>query len=279
MPNYSGMWTSQAQMQAKAKGLWTLSGFNTLWSWGDNSQGVLGLNDIANRSSPVQVGALAAWSNVSTGGDFCLATKTDGTLWSWGWNAYGQLGQNIVNINRSSPVQIGALTTWSNIAGGASHTIATKTDGTLWAWGFNGNGGLGDNTAINRSSPVQIGSLTTWSNVAGGKYSSLATKTDGTLWTWGRNSDGQLSLNDTVFRSSPVQVGALTTWLNIAAGNYSCLATKTDGTLWSWGQNNSGQLGLNDTAISRSSPVQVGALTTWSKASAGVFLSIAIQSS
>ena len=105
-------------------------------------------------------------------------------LYAWGRNDDGQLGLNNTD-NRSSPVQIGALTGWSQIAGGYAHCIATKTDGTLWAWGANGSGRLGLNDTANRSSPVQVGALTTWSQVAAADTHSLALKTDGTLWAWG----------------------------------------------------------------------------------------------
>ena len=198
-------------------------------------------------------------------------------LYSWGRNQVGQLGQNDV-VYRSSPVQVGALTTWSNISTGYNSCLATKTDGTLWAWGDNTYGQLGDNTIVNRSSPVQIGALTTWSNISTNFSACLAAKTDGTLWSWGLNSYGQLGQNDRVYRSSPVQVGSLTTWLNISVGSSTCLATKTDGGLWAWGYNGFGTLGDN-TVINRSSPVQVGALTTWSKISAGAYSCLATTSS
>ena len=105
-------------------------------------------------------------------------------LYSWGNNQFGQLGQNNL-IYKSSPVQIGALTTWLNISVGYQSSLATKTDGTLWSWGANNIGELGQNDKVYRSSPVQVGALTTWLNVSAGFYSSLATKTDGTLWAWG----------------------------------------------------------------------------------------------
>ena len=108
MPSYSGVWTLQAQMQAVAAGTWT--GLPQLFAWGDNNEGVLGLGDVANRSSPVQV-AGQNWSQIAGGGGFTIATKTDGTMWSWGYNGRGQLGLGNV-VARSSPVQVGALTTW-----------------------------------------------------------------------------------------------------------------------------------------------------------------------
>jgi alpha-tubulin suppressor-like RCC1 family protein len=239
----------------------------TLWSWGSSNQGQLGLNDTVNRSSPVQVGALTTWYQVASGSAFTLATKTDGTLWAWGYNGNGQLGLGDAGAltKRSSPVQVGALTTWYQVAAGSAFTLATKTDGTLWSWGNNSNGQLGQNNTTYHSSPVQIGALTNWSRIsAGAGKFCLAIKTDGTLWSWGYNDFGTLGQNDTVNRSSPVQVGSLTNWYQVAAGNNHCIATKADGTLWSWGVGGNGQLGLGNTTY-RSSPVQVGALTTWSR--------------
>ena len=118
---YSGSWTLQQQMQAKQAETWPASA--GLYSWGNNSGGQLGQNNRVNLSSPVQIGALTTWSNISSG----LATKTDGTLWSWGFNSSGELGQNDT-INRSSPTQVGALTTWSKIAANA-FSLAIKKIG------------------------------------------------------------------------------------------------------------------------------------------------------
>ena len=190
------------------------------------SAGQLAQGNTTNRSSPVQVGALTNWSNVSCSIYFALATKTDGTLWAWGYNSEGSLAQGNVT-NRSSPVQVGALTTWLTIASGYSFAAAViKTDGSLWAWGSNSNGKLGLGDITNRSSPVQVGSLTTWLNVACGQAHTLATKTDGTLWAWGRNQTGQLGLGNLTSYSSPMQVGALTGWIRVSGGAYFSSATK-----------------------------------------------------
>jgi alpha-tubulin suppressor-like RCC1 family protein len=235
----------------------------TLWSWGINSAGQLGQNDRVARSSPTQIGALTTWLEVSTGYSFVLATKNDGTLWSWGTNGSGQLGQNIsFTTYRSSPVQVGALTTWSKVGAGYFHSFAIKTDGTLWAWGNNNNGALGLNDIVDKSSPVQVGSLTTWLSVSSGYVFSGAIKTDGTLWAWGYNLFGQLGQNNKIYRSSPVQVGSLTNWSKLSLAYYNTAAIKTDGTLWLWGQSNYGQLGFNND-VATSSPVQLGS-STWS---------------
>jgi len=255
----------------------------TLWAWGKNNAGQLGLSDAITRSSPVQVGALVNWRSVSVGNFQSLATKTDGTLWAWGKNEYGQLGLGDY-VYRSSPVQVGILATWGAIATSSRQSFALKTDGTLWSWGRNtGNGylGLGDyvhyvgypwytNLKLSRSSPVQVGTLATWSAVSvGGSSFSLALKTDGTLWAWGTSgSEGYLGLGDLIKRSSPTQIGTLATWSQIGNGSRHSLAIKTDGTLWAWGHNVYGQHGLADFAA-RSSPAQVGTLATWTTIAQG----------
>ena len=169
---------------------------------------------------------------------------------------------------------MGTLTTWLSATAGAGASLAIKTDGTLWAWGYNYYGQLGDGTNVSKSSPVQVGTLTTWSSVSTGGYtlgSTLAIKADGTLWAWGHNGTGQLGLGDGAWRSSPVQVGALTTWSKVYAGAYHTLAIKTDGTLWAWGDNTRGELGQGDNTT-RYSPVQVGSMTYWSSASSGPYV-------
>jgi alpha-tubulin suppressor-like RCC1 family protein len=277
---YSGMWTLAQQFQAVGAGTWKGIPQNSLYVWGTNAQGQIGDGTVVDKSSPIQVGALAIWSQISVGSTHTMALKTDGTLWTWGrGTTFGQLGDNAI-LNRSSPVQIGALTTWSKIATGGNHSLAIKTDGTMWLWGRNAystrGGMLGDNTVINRSSPVQVGALTTWSLIAAGTYHSIATKTDGTLWAWGNNGDGEQGDNSVIAKSSPVQVGALTTWSKISGGLRHTMALKTDGSLWAWGRAACGQLGDN-TVVYRSSPVQIGSLTTWSQVAANSQQTLAIK--
>ena len=124
---------------------------------------------------------------------------------------------------------MGALTTWDKVEGGEYHSFAVKTDGTLWTWGYNAQGQLGDGTTTSRNSPVQVGALTTWLNAAAGFYQSVGTTTAGTLYAWGQNSNGELGLGDTTSRSSPVQVGSLTTWgtLPKMTGSKFCVTFST----------------------------------------------------
>jgi alpha-tubulin suppressor-like RCC1 family protein len=188
----------------------------TLWSWGGGGDGKLGDNTIISRSSPVQVGTLTNWAQVTAARDQTLAVKTDGTLWAWGNNYRGVLGLNLpVATNRSSPVQVGALTNWAQVSTGFGQTVCVKTDNTLWTWGHNNNGQLGQGNSINRSSPIQVGALTDWAQGVAGFNWSSARKTDGTVWTWGDNSTGPLGDGTVISRSSPVQVGALTGWVQI----------------------------------------------------------------
>ena len=195
----------------------------TLWSWGNNENGMLGQNQSpsSNKSSPVQIGSGTDWGKtlgkLGAAQKNVLAIKTDGTLWSWGDNQEeGQLGDNS-RVDKSSPVQIPG-TSWSRVmkGGGTGSCAAVRTDGTLWVWGLNSSGMLGMNkqgTEANArvSSPVQLPG-TTWANIYFGPHTTVATKTDGTLWGMGRNQYGELAQNNTIQYSSPVQIGSDTTW-------------------------------------------------------------------
>ena len=147
----------------------------TLWTWGYNSAGQLGLGNLTYAwSSPQQVGSLTNWLSVSgVGASSFAAIKTDGTLWTWGTNGQGMLGIGNQN-DQSSPVQVGALTTWLSVAGGIYHMIAIKTDGTLWTWGKSSNGQLGLGNTTSYSSPKQVGALTGWLTATAGGYGSSA---------------------------------------------------------------------------------------------------------
>ena len=260
----------------------------TLWTWGYNTLGALGINTqgfYTSVSSPIQTIAYGTtWSSVSCGISTVFGTKSDGTLWAWGGNYFGQIGDNTI-VHRSSPVQVvGFATTWSSVSGGAAHAAAIKKDGTLWLWGCNTQGQLGDDTVTHRSSPVQIvGGGATWSQVSCGEYHTAAIKTDGTLWCWGANSlggvnRGCLGDNSVIHRSSPVQTAAFgTNWKQVSCSAYHTSAIKLDGTWWNWGDNSNGNLGDN-TITFRSSPVQTTAYGySWIACSAGTSHTMAIK--
>jgi alpha-tubulin suppressor-like RCC1 family protein len=169
-------------------------------------------------------------------------------------------------FERNSPTQIGTDTNWSKISAGASHTIAIKTNGTMWGWGNNQNGGIGDNSLINRSSPVQIGSDTDWTEISCGQFHTLALKSNGTLWNWGSGTTGQLPDGRITTLSSPTQVGSLTNWSKIYSGRFHSVAINTSGEIYTVGLNSSIAVTVNE--FSRSSPVQIGTDTNWSDISA-----------
>ena len=254
----------------------------TLWSWGRNHAGQVGDSSVIYRSSPVQVGSATDWTDAKMGGAWStFIVKADGTLWVWGDNNYvGTGGFSETAIDRSTPTQLGSLTNWSKVSQTVGQVLAVKTDGTMWSWGDGRSGGLGLNTAVKVSSPTQIGSLTTWADVAAGVHCGAAIKTDGTLWTWGKSYNGESGrdfAHASAHTSSPQQVGSLTNWSKIDGGSANFVAIKTDGTMWSWGNGNpSGAVG-DIAKIDRSSPVQIGSLTTWANVDIGTDFATAIK--
>jgi alpha-tubulin suppressor-like RCC1 family protein len=251
-------------------------GGGTLWFWGDGSLGRNPNSSTANESSPIQIGSDDYWLEAGISGVGGYALKNDGTLYTWGRAA--ESGHND-SVDRSSPVQLGALTDWggsSKFNFGHSCIHVVKDDGTLWFWGGQPQGQAGIGNTTFQSSPVQVGALTDWDFVVRGWNDSAAIKTDGTLWCWGHNGMGASGHGDITQRSSPVQVGALTNWAYVCGGLNNTYAIKTDGTLWSWGNNDDGQLGHGNTT-NLSSPVQVGTLTNWAHISGGYDEAFAVK--
>ena len=257
----------------------------TLWTWGSNYRGELGDNTMINRSTPVTTFAGGTnWKQVSCGGNFTSAIKTDGTLWVWGQNSYGQLGINLgLSTNsRTTPVTTFAGgTNWKQVSCAYACMAAIKTDGTLWTWGRNSEGQLGiNNTTTPICTPVTtFAGGTNWKQVStsNGNSHTAAIKTDGTLWTWGRNNNGQLGDNTTITRTTPVTTFAGgTNWKQVSAGDGATAAVKTDGTLWLWG-GNYGTLGTNNNP-NRSTPVTTFAGgTNWKQVSSGIGVIEAIK--
>jgi len=196
------------------------------------------------------------------------------SLWLWACNIDGNLGTNST-VDQSSPVQtVSGGTNWKEVHAGCLLTAAIKTDGTLWLWGNNLTGQLGNNSVLNQSSPVQtISGGTNWKQVSSGCGHSAAIKTDGTLWLWGEALNGRLgnNLSSLTKQSSPVQtVSAGTNWKQVSLGTNHSAAIKTDGSLWLWGCGTSGALGQATTTANQSSPVQTASVgTNWKQVSLG----------
>ncbi|MBK6989008.1 MAG: hypothetical protein IPH33_12735 [Bacteroidetes bacterium] len=204
----------------------------TLWTWGWNSSGELGDGTNIDKYFPVQIGNSTNWKDVSAGDNFCLAIMKNGTLWSFGNNNFGQLGDGTFN-NKNTVTQVGTDSDWVFIScGDAQSSYGIKQNGTLWAWGHNAIGQLGDSTVINKNSPVQVGSDSNWQSVNGGGFYALATKLNGTIWGWGKNNNGQLGDSTNVGKISPIQVGSSTNWKKVSAGFDHAIAIKQNNTLW-----------------------------------------------
>jgi alpha-tubulin suppressor-like RCC1 family protein len=257
----------------------------TLWLWGDNFRGQLGVGELGNRSSPVQtISGGTNWKQISLNDSHAAAIKTDGTLWLWGCGGSGRIGDDF-QISRSSPVQtVSGGTDWKQVSLGTCSTAAVKTNGTLWTWGNASVGFLGNNTStINRSSPIQtISGGTNWKQVSIDTHVA-AVKTDGTLWLWGCGVCGRLGNGATSNQSSPVQtVSGGTNWKQVSVGRCHTAAVKTDGTLWLWGAAGGSYQSVsvigNNCETNRSSPVQTSCGgSDWKFVSAGYESTLAVK--
>ncbi len=253
----------------------------TVWTWGSNSNGQLGIgsSDAATHTAPLQVKLnsttfLTGMSLAGAGASHSLAVrKSDGSVFGWGSDSAGQLGDNSTATQQVYPVQAKTTATGNpiltgiiDIAGGAAHTVALKSDGTVWTWGSNSSGQLGSGNLTSRKLADQVKTsssafLTGVAAIAAGDNFSVAVKTDGTVWAWGDNGSGQIGIGSTQTQKYAVQVtlsggGGLTGVKRAACGSTHVVAVKTDGTVWSWGNNTNGQLG-NGTTTQAKNPVQV----------------------
>jgi hypothetical protein len=182
-------------------------GDGTLVAWGDNCCGQLGRGN----GSDISFAVLTGVRDFSAGGVHSVAVKDDGTAWAWGDNSSGQLGDGTLT-NRTQPMQVPGLTNVTKVSAGPSYTpytLALKSDGTVWAWGDNSSGQLGDGTTSSRSSPVPVRGLEDVIEISAGGSHALARKSDDNVWGWGANESGQLGDGTTDSRPLPVRVSAI----------------------------------------------------------------------
>ncbi|HLG03194.1 MAG TPA: T9SS type A sorting domain-containing protein [Bacteroidia bacterium] len=232
-------------------------------SWGANYSGQLGNGTTNSTTTPVSVSTISGLVAVASGWEHALALRNDSTVWAWGENMYGQLGDSS-NFDSDTPVKVKVIDSIISISSGHIHThsLAAKSDGSAWAWGYNSNGKLGDNTTTNRNFPARVhgpgnvGFLSGIIAVAGGHDFSLALKNDGTAWGWGANSFGQLGDSSNTTTYTPRKVTILSGARSIAVGDWHCIALKNDSTAWTWGYGGSGRLGDNSN-LSKNAPVMV----------------------
>lgn len=228
----------------------------TLWCWGPNMDGQLGLGDTNTRFRPAEVGT-ATWSQVDAADTLVCGVQTDGTLWCWG-SGFG-----------ATPQQVGQATTWTRISIGSDYYCGTRSDTSLWCWGDNHAGQLGLGDYGQHPDPTEVG--IGWESVSANGYSTCATKTDATLWCWGDDGQGQLGDNQAGAPTTPdpehIAVG--TSWVSVVEGNTYACGVQTDQTLWCWGNDDAGQLGLGGGG-KRYVPTQVGTDADWTAVTSGV---------
>lgn len=238
----------------------------TLWCWGDNSYGQLGDGTTTERTSPVKVtGLTVKVTHACTGASHTCAGTSDGNLWCWGSNANGQLGTGD-NADHQVPAMVdmsafaasgdgGTAATVDSLQCGAKHTCAHRTDGTMWCWGDNSYGQLGDGTMTSRNEPTQVAMLGT--NVGrigtGGTHTCAFTK-DGFVWCWGNDQYGQLGVGDMLMRPVPTKLNGISKVGQVWTGGAHTCALDNSATLWCWGDNQYGQLGTGNT-MAQSTPV------------------------
>ena len=255
-----------------------------LFAWGDNRYGQLGIGtfDAAapfGKAVPTAVVGLPDIAGLADGFYHSVAFATDGTVWTWGYNYYGELGLGVFDTGapygRSSPTQVPNLTGIVAVAAGTHHSVALKSDGTVWAWGWNVFGQAGDGSGVNQNAPVKVARLTKVIAIAAGGNHSLALESDGSVWAWGGNIYGELGDGTTTTRQAPTRVAGGAA--GIACGQYHSMTLQSDGTVYAWGSNSNGQLG-NGTTTDKTTSVRAGTLANAAFIAAGAFTSLAILS-
>ena len=239
-----------------------LTSDGTVYAAGYNGNGQLGNGTTLGLSVLRPVAGLAGAVSIASGAFHGLALRADGTVAAWGSNAAGQLGHNSTNNSERYFVDVTGLSSVAEITAGTYHSVAVRNDGTVWAWGLNAEGQVGDGSIVPvRLAPVQVTGLAGVTAIAAGGRHTLALLADGTLRAWGANDSGQLGDGTTTQRNAPVPVSGLSNVIAIAAGDAHSLALKNDGSVVAWGFNAFGQLGVGDTA-NRLVPTAVTSLGT-----------------
>jgi alpha-tubulin suppressor-like RCC1 family protein len=249
-----------------------------LWCWGYNVQGELGIGTTVNAARPHQVTAPAStgWASVTAGANQTCAIRSDSTLWCWGYNGDGQLGLgNTTTEDTPQQVTSPASTGWTAVSAGSGYTCATRSDSTLWCWGYNGAGNLGIGSTTNQELPQQVTDPpgAGWASITAGFNFTCAIGSDSTLWCWGNNLEGELGIGNTTSQDLPAQVTApaSTGWTSATVGGFHTCAIRTHA-LWCWGRNDSGQLGIGST-VGQDLPkrVVVPSATGWSLIALGYY--------
>ncbi|NBI28384.1 RCC1 domain-containing protein [Chengkuizengella marina] len=236
-----------------------LSSDGTVYTWGKNNFGQLGDGTDDDKNVPVPLDDFANDGDdiiqVSAGGYHTVALSSDGTVYTWGMNIFGQLGDG-TDDDKNVPVLLDDFANDGEdiiqVSAGSSYTVALSSDGTVYTWGSNNDGQLGDGTAINKNEPVEVNfdAEAFIDQVSAGSFHMTALTSKGKVYTWGWNSYGQLGDGTAINKNEPVEVNfdAGVTIKQVSAGVAHTAAISSDGTLYIWGKNDFGQLGLGESA-------------------------------
>ena len=234
----------------------------TIFSWGSNANGQLGASLILNgQSTPIQEFTQDTnWTSVKAGSDFTLALKKDGALWGWGDNSFGQIGRRFQVI--PIPLELNSsgttVTQYKSISAGGLHSLALDSNGTLWGWGNNTLGQLGDGSNLSTRIGTKVLSSIAFKEMSAGNDHTSAIDTNNTLWSWGHNGSGQLGTGSTISVNIPTQeVNSSRKWSQVSAGKDYTLGITTDGRLWAWGTNTYLRLGLDQNITETDIPIEV----------------------
>jgi alpha-tubulin suppressor-like RCC1 family protein len=284
----SGLGSGIVQIAAGSSFGLALRSDGTVWGWGSNGAGQLGDGTTTpSQTTPVEVTGLSAVVAVAAGIDQSLALRSDGTVWAWGADRYGQLGDAANNAAQPTPVQVTGLTGVTKIAAGGLFSLALRSDGTVWAWGYNAVGELGNGTTADSNVPVQVTGLARITAIAAGEGDSAMAirtypKTGVTsVWTWGSNDAGQLGDGTLSSHLVPEQVTGIGARgiAGIAVGNGFELALGADGSVWAWGADGYGQLGIGPQFTRFTRPLQaIAAGSGIVQLAAGVNHALALRS-
>jgi alpha-tubulin suppressor-like RCC1 family protein len=268
-----------------AHGLAVRSG-GTVWAWGYNGYGELGDGTATNSSTPLQVTGLTGVTQVAAGTFFSLALRSDGTVWAWGRNSNGQLGRGTISDHEHTPVRVRGLAGVTKISAGTGFALALRSDGTVWAWGVNSSGELGNGTTTPSSVPVKVAGLSQVTGISAGDEASVATRTNGisavtSVWTWGGNNFGELGDGTRTGHITPERVtGIGTVYIaSLAAGAEFAAVLGTDGSVWGWGTDGNGELGNAPASLPVTRPVNtIGLGSGITQLSAGTAHMLALKS-
>ncbi|MFO0558565.1 MAG: hypothetical protein U0269_11155 [Polyangiales bacterium] len=216
----------------------------TLWCWGVNVHGQLGTGDTRDQTVAQRVGSESDWVEVTCGGLHSCGIRQGGALYCWGSNPAGQLGLGAVSGDRTTPQRVGDALGWRSLAAKARFNCALREGDSLWCWGDNSDGQIGNGDTVDQRSPVQIASAQRWAQVRMGPLHTCAITVEGALYCWGLNDSGQLGTGDTSNARTPTRVGSRTNWRMVSGGFEHTCAITVDDELFCWGNSALAQLGL-----------------------------------